>query len=481
MRILNLLFCFVFLSTSFGFSQTTFFKYFSGLTYDTGQSAVQLDDSSYAVTGLSGSFGPDAQAFLLKISKTGQYEWSKHYGAYEADWGRRVLYNNALGYFIAGTSNSYSAEGDYDAFLVHTDLQGNELWSKTYGTNNWETINDAVFARDSGIVMVGQSQVLNGGTSDIFVVRTNKIGDTLWTLNYGGTGDDVANALVAVEDSLFVLTGIYFNVDSSMSKGFIMKIHENGSVVYFNQIGDNGNFGMNDISLNMNRLNLCGWKKDLALNEHDNYTGRYNLDGTLFYESVFVNQGDVILDELSLNGSQNKLYVAYRNENLTAATFGMDVTIGRFNINYDWDNGPLYINNAGEEKTEQLLPTLDGGLLAVGYTTYPMNGGSNVFVVKIGPLDQYPITSGVQPIQALVGIEQQEVNIENSIFPVPCTTSLNFKGILAQYEYVLWNSQGQNLGPVYLIENKLDVNSLMNGLYFLSSDSLNKPLRFIKQ
>jgi hypothetical protein len=329
--------------------------------------------------------------------------------------------------------------------------------------------------------MVGQSQVLNGGTSDIFVVRTNKIGDTLWTLNYGGTGDDVANALVAVEDSLFVLTGIYFNVDSSMSKGFIMKIHENGSVVYFNQIGDNGNFGMNDISLNMNRLNLCGWKKDLALNEHDNYTGRYNLDGTLFYESVFVNQGDVILDELSLNGSQNKLYVAYRNENLTAATFGMDVTIGRFNINYDWDNGPLYINNAGEEKTEQLLPTLDGGLLAVGYTTYPMNGGSNVFVVKIGPLDQYPITSGVQPIQALVGIEQQEVNNENSIFPVPCTTSLNFKGILAQYEYVLWNSQGQNLGPVYLIENKLDVNSLMNGLYFLSSDSLNKPLRFIKQ
>jgi hypothetical protein len=96
-------------------------------------------------------------------------------------------------------------------------------------------------------------------------------------------------------------------------------------------------------------------------------------------------------------------------------------------------------------------------------------------------LDQYPITSGVQPIQALVGIEQQEVNNENSIFPVPCTTSLNFKGILAQYEYVLWNSQGQNLGPVYLIENKLDVNSLMNGLYFLSSDSLNKPLRFIKQ
>lgn len=138
-----------------------FFKYFSGTGYDTGQGIAQLEDSSYIITGLSGSFGENSEAFLLKLSKAGQYQWSNHYGGNEADWGRRVLYNQDLGYYIVGNSNSYSS-GDYDALVVKTDLLGNQLWSKTYGTGNWEQINDAVFASDSGIVMVGSSQTLLG-------------------------------------------------------------------------------------------------------------------------------------------------------------------------------------------------------------------------------------------------------------------------------------------------------------------------------
>ena len=50
-------------------SQVSFYKYFSGTGYDTGQGLAQLEDSSYIVTGLSGSFGEDSEAFLLKLSK----------------------------------------------------------------------------------------------------------------------------------------------------------------------------------------------------------------------------------------------------------------------------------------------------------------------------------------------------------------------------------------------------------------------------
>ena len=189
-------------------SQVSFFKYFSGTGYDTGQGIAQLEDSSYIITGLSGSFGEDSEAFLLKLSKAGQYQWSNHYGGNEADWGRRVLYNQDLGYYIVGNSNSYSS-GDYDALVVKTDLLGNQLWSKTYGTGNWEQINDAVFASDSGIVMVGSSQTLLGGGSDIYMVKLNQNGDTLWTKTFGGTGQDVANTIINVEDSMFIVGGEY--------------------------------------------------------------------------------------------------------------------------------------------------------------------------------------------------------------------------------------------------------------------------------
>lgn len=451
--------------------QVSFYKYFSGTGYDTGQGISQLEDSSYIVTGLSGSFGEDSEAFLLKLTKQGQYQWSNHYGGNEADWGRRVLYNQDLGYYIVGNSNSYSS-GDYDALVVKTDLQGNQLWSKTYGTGNWEQINDAVFASDSGIVMVGMTQSLVGGGSDIYMARLNQNGDTLWTKTIGGVGQDVANSIINVEDSMFIVGGQYFNQDSLLSKGFLMKINKNGQVVWMNEIGDNGSFGITDVTLFTNKIYATGWKWDPLLNEHDNYSGRYELNGALYFESVFVNQGDVILDELTFNGNLSKLYIGYRNENFSSTLFGLDVTLGRFNSNFDWDNGPVYINNLEDEKVEQFMATSDGGVIAVGWTSgllavgnYPV-GGSKVYVIKIGPNDEIPITTGIQPINALVGIVEAASDAKN-IYPNPTKGNLTLEGFTTPIQYTVFSSLGEVVYDGVAFDNQLSLDFLNVGMYLV--------------
>ena len=452
-------------------SQVSFFKYFSGTGYDTGQGIAQLEDSSYIITGLSGSFGEDSEAFLLKLSKAGQYQWSNHYGGNEADWGRRVLYNQDLGYYIVGNSNSYSS-GDYDALVVKTDLQGNQLWSKTYGTGNWEQINDAVFASDSGIVMVGSTQTLLGGGSDIFMVRLNQNGDTLWTKTIGGTGDDVANTIINVEDSMFIVGGEYFNQDSLLSKGFLMKINQNGNVVWMNQIGDNGTFGITDITQFSSTIYAIGWKWDPLLNEHDNYSGRYQLNGTLLNQSVYVNTGDVILDEVTFKGNLSKLYIGYRNENLSNSLFGLDVTLGRFNSNFDWDNGPVNINNLEDEKVEQFMATSDGGVIAIGLTSgllavgnYPV-GGTKVYVIKIGPNDELPITTGIQAVNALVDIVE-EVSDSKKIYPNPSKGNLTLEGFTTPINYAVYTSIGELVHVGVAFDGQLSLEFLQSGIYLI--------------
>jgi hypothetical protein len=452
-------------------SQVSFFKYFSGTGYDTGQGIAQLEDSSYIITGLSGSFGEDSEAFLLKLSKAGQYQWSNHYGGNEADWGRRVLYNQDLGYYIVGNSNSYSS-GDYDALVVKTDLQGNQLWSKTYGTGNWEQINDAVFASDSGIVMVGSTQTLLGGGSDIFMVRLNQNGDTLWTKTIGGTGDDVANSIINVEDSMFIVGGEYFNQDSLLSKGFLMKINQNGNVVWMNQIGDNGTFGITDITQFSSTIYAIGWKWDPLLNEHDNYSGRYQLNGTLLNQSVYVNPGDVILDEVTFKGNLSKLYIGYRNENLSNSLFGLDVTLGRFNSNFDWDNGPVNINNLEDEKVEQFMATSDGGVIAIGWTSgllavgnYPV-GGTKVYVIKIGPNDELPITTGIQAVNALVDIVE-EVSDSKKIYPNPSKGNLTLEGFTTPINYAVYTSIGELVHVGVAFDGQLSLEFLQSGIYLI--------------
>jgi len=481
MRFLIHLFCGFVLCSFQVNGQVSFFKYFSGTGYDTGQGCAQLEDSSYIITGLSGSFGEDSEAFLLKLSKDGQYQWSNHYGGNEADWGRRVLYNQDLGYYIVGNSNSFSS-GDYDALVVKTDLQGNQLWSKTYGTGNWEQINDAVFASDSGIVMVGMTQALIGGGSDIYMARLNQNGDTLWTKTIGGTGQDVANTIINVEDSMFIVGGEYYNQDSSLVKGFLMKIKQNGEIAWMKQIGDNGTFGINDITLFSNRIYAVGSKFDPLLNEHDNYSGRYELNGDLFSESVYVNQGDVILDELSFSGNLTKLYIGYRYENLSNSIFELDVALGRFDSNIEWDNGPVTIINIEEEKAEQIIQTSDGGTFAVGWTKYmesAVYGGSNIFALKIGPNDELPITTGVQPINTLVSVTEEPTAVKN-IYPNPTKDFITVDGIPSPFDFFIFSSLGDLVMQGQSYENSLSLDFLREGIYFIKIQGSSTPFKVIK-
>ena len=459
--------------------QISFYKQYSGSEYDIGHGVVQLPDSTYLITGRSGSWGENGEAFILSVSKTGSFQWSQHYGSYEFDEGRRILFHPANGLYVAGSSmvNQNSA---YDVYLLNTTTNGTLTWEKRINLGGWEFTNDAVMASDSGVVIVGSSQDINSSLSKGFILKVNALGDTLWSRFIGTTGTNSVNAVLEIQDSIYVIAGTYFNVDSSLNKGFLSAYHKNGSLLWFTSIGDVGAFGITDITINQNRFNLTGVKYDPVLNEHDNYTGRYELNGTLFYESVYVNPGDVILDELTLNGAQTKLYVGYRNENLTNPNFMLDVTLGRFNTNFDWDNGPIYINHAGDEKVEQFIPTSDGGALAVGWITYPMNGGSSIFAMKIGPNDEVQTVTGNEPMFPLVEIAN--VDLYSALLqPNPANETIYLTAPSKIGPLKCIDAQGRVMFSTIIADSNttIDVSSLSAGVYYIQY--AEQALKFIKQ
>ena len=92
-----LLFLFI-LSPILVSGQIDFYKIYTNNGYDFGQGIVQLEDSSYLITGSSSSFQNGAsQAFLLKVDSLGNYNWSKNFGGSESEGGRRVLYKKNVG------------------------------------------------------------------------------------------------------------------------------------------------------------------------------------------------------------------------------------------------------------------------------------------------------------------------------------------------------------------------------------------------
>ena len=199
MRILALiLLCSVYVTDVAG--QSKFFKLYSGSGYDIGKGVAEYPDSSFLVTGSTTSWGGGSQVYLLKIDSTGSYQWSYQYGGSEYDGANRVLFNSDVGVYAIGATNSIG-QGDYNGLVVHTDSSGNEIWKKAYGSNDsWEFLNDAVFAKDTSIVMVGSSSSVTSGDQHVYLLSIDTDGDTLWTKTYIELPSSSATSITKVED-----------------------------------------------------------------------------------------------------------------------------------------------------------------------------------------------------------------------------------------------------------------------------------------
>ena len=423
---MRILISFIILCVSLlSYGQNSFFKLYSGSGYDRGEGIVQLEDSSYAITGSSSSWGESSQAFLLKIDTAGNYLWSQSYGGAESEEGKRVLYNADLGFYIAGFSNSFGA-GDFDAYLVKTDLSGNKLWEKTYGKpSNWERINDAIWTKDTTILMVGEVQATNGVASDILIIHADKNGDTLWTKTFGSIGEDRANTIICIQDSLFVIGGEMFIPDSNLVKGFILKMNAEGTIISEDTVSDlGGKYGVSDLSLGINKIYVIGFR-EVDSENFDDYTGAFDLDGNLIFQNTTVDLSEsTYFREVSFLPIQNKIIIVFQEINPYTFQDNYDIYIRCFNEIYNPSN-QCGINNEGLDEVGQLLATNDGTCVTVGTNSSTgifantSNGGSHIYVLKVGANIVFPITYNVNPLNQLVEIESLGNTIQAKISPNP--------------------------------------------------------------
>ncbi len=432
---MRILISFIILCVSLlSYGQNNFFKMYSGSGYDRGEGIVQLEDSSYVVTGSSSSWGESSQAFLLKIDTVGNYLWSQSYGGAESEEGKRVLYNADLGFYIAGFSNSFGS-GDFDAYLVKTDLNGNKLWEKTYGKpSNWERINDAIWTKDSTILMVGEVQATNGAASDILIIHADKNGDTLWTKTFGSIGEDRANSIISVQDSLFIIGGEMFIPDSNLVKGFILKMNTAGDIIWQDTITDlAGKYGVTDLSLGVNVIYAVGFR-EINPENFDDYAGKFDLNGPLIFQYTkqdLVQIESNYFSEVLFLPSQNKIAITYRTFNPGFEGQDYDIVIANFDgFDLGWLDQFRTINNEGLDENSQLLATNDGTYVTVGTNSSTglfentSNGGSHIYVMKVGANNVFPITYNVNTLNQLVEIESLGSTIQAKISPNPFNEDL---------------------------------------------------------
>jgi hypothetical protein len=133
-------------------------KTFGGTLLDMAYSVQQTADGGYIVAGVTNSYSAGENDFyLVKTDTEGNEQWSKTFGGSDNDSARSVQQTADGGYIVAGVINSYSV-GSGDAYLIKTDAKGNEQWSQTFSKPYYDEWRAVQQTADGGYIVVGVTQ-----------------------------------------------------------------------------------------------------------------------------------------------------------------------------------------------------------------------------------------------------------------------------------------------------------------------------------
>lgn len=158
---------------------------------------------------------------MISVQITAQNTFEKYYGyANTSDFCNAMLATDD-GYILFGTSNH--EELGYQAYVVRTDANGNELWHQDYGTDENGYGIDIVSSPDGHFYIVGHT------IEDVWTIFVKKIngedGSILWENSYPSVVQKtVAKATIAIDGSSLLLAGTENGL-----YGFTMLLDENGT------------------------------------------------------------------------------------------------------------------------------------------------------------------------------------------------------------------------------------------------------------
>jgi len=281
-----------------------------------GLSGQQTSDGGYVITGYVSQSGSGFQdVYLVKTNASGDTLWTRIYDRTDYDWGNSVRQTTDNGYVIAGGTRSFA-----DFYLIKTNAQGDTLWTRTYGGRDYDEASSVRQTTDGGYIIAGTTTSFGAGYCDVYVVKTDASGETLWTRTYGGASDDWGCSAQQTTDGGYIMSG--YTASFGGRGVFLIRTNAYGDTLWTRAYG--GGFG---------------------------YCVQQTTDGGYIVGGEA--SDDVYLIKTDAQGVS-----------LWTRTYG----------------------GAGNEKTRSVQQTTDGGYIIAGHTSSFGAGGDDVYLIKTDSL-----------------------------------------------------------------------------------------------
>jgi hypothetical protein len=216
-------------------------KSYGGISRDYPGCIHQTADGGYIVAGWTMSFSNRYDAWVLKLTDTGDVSWQKTYGGIYENFFHTIIKTTDGGYIAAGETN-LGIFDEYYFWVVKLDSNGNITWQKMYRRSGGGLI--SIFqTSDGGYILAGDIRTNPLGSKDIYVLKLDNNGDVIWHKTIGGNGTDttgLSDDIQETTDGGYIIAGSTDSFGSGDFDSWLVKLDSDGNISWQKTYGEFG-------------------------------------------------------------------------------------------------------------------------------------------------------------------------------------------------------------------------------------------------
>lgn len=417
--------------------------------WDGSDNLIEVDDG-YVISGGTGhEMSQDWRVVaFMKIDKLGNKQWSKIIGDTIAQYWNgnsgsliRTYDNN---YAFGGTIEYYNGQSEARAIICKLDTNWDVMWVKEYGDNYGilDTVNSGNQVKqtyDSGFILGGEQYYYSRLITTMLLIKTDMYGNKLWEKTFGTAGFNRGYSVIQTSDSGYAIGGFWYIPGHPIWTGdpIVIKTDNSGNQQWIKNLG--GGFLDNKAMICLDHVGniIVG----------TNYT--YEMSGSDPKSKINIikldNQGNIIWNkqygEIFLNNWLLNIR-ALVDGNIIAVGESYDPSPEAFSkgwiLKVDSNGDSLWLRdykllygNYSFNSLSDIIQTSDLGYLACGdvFPAQPDTGSQDAWVIKLDsvgcPYPECDTTVGIVEIP-YAGIE------ELVIYPNPAAEWLHVTGCRLQ-------------------------------------------------
>lgn len=440
---------------------------------DLGTKVIELYNHGFLSCGtISGFMINYNAAYLVKVTSNGNLIWKKEYdlsiGGFDCLYDLVELPDS--NYLVTGVTTN-TVTNDYDVFLAKIDTGGNIIWLKKYMHSDDDVINAMRLTPDGNVILLGYS-FSSGTYSDVLLIKTDLNGNLLWRKRFGSAFAEKYYSIEIIKNNTEYLLGGDYGYYSSGNPYFdmsLMRTDTAGNIIWQQQYGISPNeSGKCAIPTLDSGYAICGMYND---------TGsvlKTDKNGVVQWIKKFSHEQGTLT---SIKQLQDSSYVMIKSDidtqNSNRTGF---LTKADKNGNLLWERVYPHPTSGISNYFFGFNTTADKGFIMTGQYNHIGQPYQNMWLVKTDSLGCDSVTCSYLPTGVKETLLAKTEDFE--IYPNPTSGLLNisFNTIPQNTKIELYYS----IGALVLTEtmtnknNTINASELSSGIYFMKVLEGNK-------